>query len=406
MKVLLVTDSYPPEIRSASHLMQDLARYLVNSGFCVTVITTWPEYNLSEKNIGQVYNEVSIEAGVKVIRVKTIKHHNVSYTLRGISQILMPFQFLYKLIKFQINTDSIFVYSPPLPLALVGLVIKLVSRKRVIVNIQDLFPKNAIDLGVLKNKIAIQFFKILEKIIYKNADFLTVHSEGNLKIILDEYPELNKKFSIIHNWIDFYRFENLSLEMIDFREKWGVKSKYIAIFAGVIGPSQNLDLVLWIAQKIKLTRPDLTFLLVGDGSEKNRLMAIAKDKNLTNVNFQPFISRDEYIALLSICDIGLVSLSPKNKTPVVPGKILDYMAAGIPVVAFLQKESDGHQIIKSSQCGISADSKFPDVCLNLFVEFLKCVDDFKSIGESGRAYSKNKFTKESCAGLIKDLLIK
>ena len=94
MKILLVTDSYPPEIRSASHLMEDLALYLENSGFDVTVITTWPEYNLSEGVKGKVFDEVDVESGIKVVRVKTIRHHNVGYILRGMSQILMPFQFL------------------------------------------------------------------------------------------------------------------------------------------------------------------------------------------------------------------------------------------------------------------------------------------------------------------------
>ena len=161
-----------------------------------------------------------------------------------------------------------------------------------------------------------------------------------------------------------------------------------------------------VAQKIKSTHPDLIFLLVGDGSEKKRLMAIARNKMLTNVNFQNFISRDEYIGLLSICDIGLVSLSPKNETPVVPGKILDYMAAGVPVVAFLQKNSDGHQIINSSQCGVAANSEYPEICLSAFLEFLKAENCFKKIGEAGRIYGENNFTRSTCAGLIKELLTK
>ena len=94
MHILLVTDSYPPEIRSASHLMLELAQELQARGHEVTVITTWPEYNLDQATAARVYGELENEAGIRVIRVKTLPHHNVNYIVRGLSQLLMPLQFL------------------------------------------------------------------------------------------------------------------------------------------------------------------------------------------------------------------------------------------------------------------------------------------------------------------------
>ena len=161
MKILLVTDSYPPEIRSASHLMLELAVELKRREHDVSVVTTWPEYNLDQTNDRKTFNELEIEGGISIIRVKTLPHHNVNYFLRGLAQLLMPVQLLLKLRKYQIKPDAVVVYSPPLPLALVG---SWLRRKgaRNLLNVQDLFPQNAIDLGILKNPQQIKFFRKLE----------------------------------------------------------------------------------------------------------------------------------------------------------------------------------------------------------------------------------------------------
>ena len=102
MNILLVTDSYPPEIRSASHLMLELAQELTLRGHSVTVITTWPEYNLDQSLVRQDFAELENEAGIRVIRVKTLPHHNVNYLVRGLSQLLMPVQFLMRLKRYRV----------------------------------------------------------------------------------------------------------------------------------------------------------------------------------------------------------------------------------------------------------------------------------------------------------------
>ena len=94
MNILIVTDSYPPEIRSASHLMLELAEELVKRNYQVTVITTWPKYNLDQNSQSERYSEKIFENGIVVIRVKTLPHHNVNFVVRGISQLIMPLQFL------------------------------------------------------------------------------------------------------------------------------------------------------------------------------------------------------------------------------------------------------------------------------------------------------------------------
>jgi colanic acid biosynthesis glycosyl transferase WcaI len=401
MKILLVTDSYPPEIRSASHLMLELAEELVARGHKVTVITTWPEYNLDQREQQKHFNELEIEGSIKVIRVKTLPHHNVNYVVRALSQLLMPVQFLLKLRRHQVQADAVVVYSPPLPLAFVG---SWLRRKGVrnLLNVQDLFPQNAIDLGILRSKMQIRFFRALERLAYRTADIVTVHSEGNQKMLLEQNPNISSKLRILHNWVDVdHHF--VSETGVDYRKQWDIKQKYVAVFAGVMGPSQYLELILGVAERMQ-EQADLLFLLVGDGKEKERLQQLAKDKNLSNVRFEGFISRDTYPDLLNACDIGLVCLSPQNQTPVVPGKILGHMAAGLPVAAFLHTASDGHRLIIDAQCGVSANSGDFDQCVAAMQNLMASPDYFHNFGEKGQKYAVENFSKEVCVSQLIDML--
>ncbi len=401
MNILLVTDSYPPEIRSASHLMLELAEELHHRGHRVTVITTWPEYNLDQALAPRTFKEIEVENGITVIRVKTLPHHNVNYIVRGISQLMMPVQFLMKLRRHRIRADAAIVYSPPLPLALVG---SWLARKGVrnILNVQDLFPQNATDLGILTSPTQIRFFQALERYAYRTADIVTVHSEGNRKMVLQQHPDIGTRLRILHNWVDVDHHD-VDHAAVDFRKKWGITQKHVAVFAGVMGPSQYLDLVLEIAGRMR-NETDLLFLLVGDGKEKERLQQVARERGLHNVRFEGFISREVYPDLLAACTIGLVCLSPQNKTPVVPGKILGHMAAGLPVAAFLHTASDGHAMIREAGCGISANSADVDACVSALTSLIRQDGDINRIGDSGRRYATDHFSKQVCVSQLEAML--
>lgn len=411
MNILLVTDSYPPEIRSASHLMLELAEELNHRGHQVTVITTWPEYNLDQDQAQKSFNELEVEGNITVIRVRTLPHHNVNYIVRALAQLLMPVQFLLKLRKHRIRPDACVVYSPPLPLALVG---SWLARKGVrnLLNVQDLFPQNAIDLGILTNPLQIRFFRALERYAYRTADIVTVHSEGNRRMLVAQNPDVAPRLRILHNWVDI---DHHSLDeqggnapgsqriAVDFRQKWAIQRKFVAVFAGVMGPSQYLDLILTIAGRMRAQK-DFLFLLVGDGKEKERLQKLAREQGLDNVQFEGFVSRDVYPDLLAACSIGLVCLSPQNQTPVVPGKILGHMAAGLPVAAFLHTASDGHALILEAQCGVSANSADIDACAAALQDLIARSDAFASIGQSGKRYATEHFSKQVCVSQLEEML--
>lgn len=403
MNILLVTDSYPPEIRSASHLMQELAEYLQNLGHSIYVATSYPQYNLSQNAAIVELPEYTNENDIKVLRVKTLPHHKVNFIIRGIAQLTMPHLF-YRKIKKHIkdNIDIVIVYSPPLTLASIGKKMKSKYSARSLLSIQDIFPQNAIDLGVLNNKFLIWFFEHIEKEMYKACDKLIVHSEGNRRFMISRKNQPESKTHVIHNWIDTSFFANAS-RTGKFRSSYGLTdSDFVILFAGVIGPSQGLDIIIEAAAKVK-HKKNIRFLFVGDGTEKSRLQRMADDFGLSNVVFAPFVSKKDYPALVKDSDIGLVCLTSKNKTPVVPGKILGYMAAGIPILAFLQKESDGHSLINQANCGYTAISDNPEGVAQLTLDVYERRQELPQLGTNGQKFVTQEFSIEKAIEKLTEL---
>jgi len=264
-----------------------------------------------------------------------------------------------------------------------------------------LFPQNAIDLGILKNSLIIKFFERLEKYIYKKADIITVHSEGNKKFLLNKKNQPDYKVKVIYNWINVSRFKNVS-NKTNFRHKLGLNSKFIILFAGVLGPSQGLDTIIDVAEALQKENK-IHFLFVGDGTEKIKLENRVKSLSLTNVSFHPFVAKENYPELLNEVDVGLVCLSSKNKTPVVPGKLMGYMAAGLPILAVLNKESDGHNIVKSASCGFSSLPENKKGIINSILELGHNKELREQFGERGSEFAQNNFSVEVCVGQYENI---
>ena len=146
-------------------------------------------------------------------------------------------------------------------------------------------------------------------------------------------------------------------------------------------------------------------MLVGEDKENGRLMRMVQEYSVNNVIFHPFVSQEQYPELVKEADAGLVCLSSQNKTPVIPGKAWGYMAASIPIVAFLNKESDGHVLITEANCGYSIVS---DASVEEAKKFLIRIfdekDKLKEYGENGHRYVLKNLTKEVCLTKLIDLI--
>ena len=385
--------------------MQELAEELRDRGHAVTVATCYPQYNLADDALENQYAEVSIESGIRILRIRTLPHHKVNFIVRGLSQLSLPYIFWSKIKPYLKEcVDAVVVYSPPLPLWKVGQWAKKACGARFVLNLQDIFPQNAIDLGVLRHPMLVRFFERMEKKAYDCADVVTVHSPSNGTFLTERQKIEASKLVTLHNWVDVGAYEEPQNEGY-YRKKLNLENAFIIFFGGVLGPSQGLDLIVDAARDIH-SEKDIVMLFSGDGTEKERLMDRVRQAGLQNVAFHPFVSKEEYRKLLKEVDVGLVCLTTKNKTPVVPGKILGYMAAGIPVLAFLNKESDGHDIIKEAACGYSEISDDVQKAAQLILKMYEEKDRLKEMGMNGYSYAVQNFSKQVCVDKLEGLLRK
>jgi len=392
MRILIVSDAYPPEVGSGAHLMAELARELAARGNDVVVLTSWPAYKLDRSAAATEFSERMMEGRVRVLRVKTLPLHNSGFIVRGVAVLLAPFQFWRTLIRHEpAPFDGVIVYSPPLPLANIGIWAKK-RGSRFLLNVQDIFPQNAIDLGILTNPLLIGVFRWIECHAYRSADVITAHSPMNRSLLVRAYPKIVNKAVVLHNWIDPSQFSVGGVQE-DFRETLGLQGKFVAVYGGVIGPAQGLEVILDVAMRVR-DIPDLVFLIVGDGTEKSRLEEIARARGLTNIMFRPFVARERYPSLLKSADIGFLTLSPKMKTPVVPGKILGYMAMALPVLAIVNEESDAHAIIADAKCGYSCSSDEVAAAETLVRRLYEQRRDLTELGQQGQSYARSHFDKK------------
>jgi len=400
-KVLLINDHFFPEIGSAANLFLELGRELIKNGCQVKVLTVFPrEYNLNkpiEKYNWKLLLTESID-GIEVIRIRGLPIPKDSLLLRGFEHFIGPI-FLFLRGLFLDRPDIILVYSPPLPLAFLSWFLSKIKNAKFVANIQDLYPQTVIDIGLLRNKAAIKLFRWIEYFVYKNSDFLTVHSENNKNFLID-HGASSKKVKVIYNWVDIDFIKPLGKR--DEFEGIDLRNKFIVSYAGILSIAQGLDLILNVAKKLE-SIPDILFIIAGDGFEQERILKQAKDLNLKNAIFLPFQPLDRYRILLSCSDVSLVTLSNNVATPVVPGKLASIMASGKAVIASIPVGNDTEDIIRSANCGIVTSAGDIIELSESILKLYKNPELSREYGRNGRYYAENNFSAKIAANTYLDI---
>jgi len=395
MNILILTEAFPPEIRSASHLLYELAEDLVEKGFQVTVITRFPKNyidKIDKKYTGKLFSREKM-SGINVIRLYSFSFLRHIPLIRGLSQFILSGLLVVGGIVSG-KQDIILAYSPPLPLGISAYLLGKIKKAPFIFNVQDIFPQSVIDLGLLRSKILIKISELMERFIYKKACFITVHSKGNRENII--YKDIDPdKIVTITNWVDTDLIKSINNNDNHFKIKNNLNGRFVVSFAGVMGFAQGLDVVINCAELLKPYK-DILFLLVGDGVKKDGLIKKAEDMQLNNIKFLPPQPKEIYPSILYASDICLVTLDKSVKTPVVPAKLLNIMASGRPVVACMNLKGDAPKIIKDAKCGYCVESDdvdgFSKAILKLYNN-PKLRDEF---GMNGRKYAVKYFSRKTC----------
>ncbi|MCL4503943.1 MAG: glycosyltransferase family 4 protein [Deltaproteobacteria bacterium] len=400
MKILLISPFFPPEVGSAAHLYFELGQALRERGHEVTVLTGLPRYHVAgvRKDFRRRPFVYETYHGLKVLRIFNLDIPWNAPILRGLDQFVSAL--FAGLAGLGLPAfEAALVYSPPLPVALAMLAMCRLRRRPLIVNIQDLFPQSAVDLGVLSNPYLIRIFRRLESFLYRHADLVAVHSGGNRRHVLNEGGK-SGRVTVIPNWIDTKAIQP-GLRENGLRAALNLDHHFVVSFAGIMGYSQDLDTVLDSARILKDQR-DIVFLLVGDGVEKPKLQQLARENQLDNVPLSILQPKDKYPEVLAASDLCLATLRQEVKTPVVPSKILSIMAAGRPVLASLPLDGDAPRLMAEAQCGLAIPPSDPEAMSQAILQLYQDPGLREKMGVQGRRYALEHLSLDRAAELIEE----
>jgi len=356
MNILLLTNYFPPEIGSAPYLYYDLAKELVRKGHRVMCLTGTPRYNVapaiideySKKGKEVIYENIE---GIDLIRVKLPYVPRSGKIKRGLEHLIIQNRLSNHMDSLPYKPDVMLIYSPPLTLGKTGMKIKKRFGSKMVFNVQDLFPQELIDVGLLKNKIIIKYFRRMERQIYTFADKITVHSEKNKEHVERVLGiDAREKVEIVENWIDINAVAPGS-KANSFSTEHNLKGKFVVSFAGTLGHFQDIEVIIRAADKLK-NNEDIQFVIVGDGIRKRESTELISKLGLGNIKMIPMVERDKYPEILWSSDISLVTLNPELHTPPVPSKILSIMSAGIPTIGVMNLEGDGPRLVEKAHAGL------------------------------------------------------
>jgi glycosyltransferase involved in cell wall biosynthesis len=352
MRLVLVADAFPPMRSSASIQLWDLAVEIKRLGHEMWVLV--PSSDISQSSVLEEMD------GINVLRLKAHKTKDISYIKRAVNEFLMPFLMIKHYRTSQVKEyrwDGVIWYSPTIFLGPVAWYLKKKSGCKAYLILRDIFPKWALDLGLIKKGPAYYLFCAVERFQYYIADAIGIQSKFDLNYF-SKIPFLKKeKISILNNWLSPASEAPCSILI----SETSLSGRKICIYAGNMGAAQNIYPLLEVANGMKEIE-DIGFLFVGRGSQIQELKKYAQRNELVNTLFFDEIPHEEIPSLYRQCHIGLIALDEKHTTSNIPGKFISYLRSGLPVFAIINYGNELMEIIeqnllgKAIECG--HDAKF------------------------------------------------
>ena len=354
-RVLFLALSFP-DVAEDQNMYTDLARSLVDQGTDLRVLAPARSSGPGTR----------VEGDIVVTRVATGRLLNVSMVRKGLENLLLPLRYRRAVNRHLPDWRPDWIVTPTPPITLGPLVASLKRRwgAKAYVVLRDIFPQNAVDLGILRTGVRYRFFRRVERKLYESADAIGCMSPGNARYVLEHNPGLNpNRVKVLPNWIGREALDP-GLDRQEARRRWAADDRdFLCVFGGNIGRPQRVDFLLDVAMAIREDER-IRLIIVGDGTERRTAERTIQERGLRNVTLHQRLPRAAYQSLLAAADLGIVTLHEAFTIPNIPSRLLGYWAAGIPVLAatdaatdldeaFLQKHGGGRWIAMGDVAGFA-----------------------------------------------------
>lgn len=379
----------------------ELARYCAAQGHRFTIVASTLSYLTGKPADGEALTESkSTVGGLHICRAYTYPALHRSFVWRVVSFL----SFMISSVRVALQAgpvDLVMGTSPPIFQTLSAWFVAALRRRPFLLEVRDLWPAFAIDLGVLKNPVLIALSRGLETFVYARATHILVNSPAYRDYLVREKRVPEARVSLIPNGVDPDMFQPESRgERI--RRELDLDGQFVVTYAGALGMANDLGTVLRAAARLK-AEVGIRFLLVGDGKERSNLEAQARELGLPNVTFagaRPKSEMPEILAASDVCIAVLRNIPMFRMT--YPNKVFDYMAAGRPTVLAI----DGviREVIEASGGGLFSPPGDDAAMAGAVLRLYDAEAEARCMGGAARAYVVEHFNRSHQAQTFADLI--
>lgn len=402
MRLVILTQYFPPEVGAPQNRLYELAVRLQKSGMDVTILTAMPNYPSMEIHPnyrGRFFVREKME-GMDVLRAwiyvsknKSFLHRMLNYYSFVVTSLCIG---LFKLKKH----DYLLCESPPLFLGKTGWLLSALFGSRFIFNVSDLWPESAEKLGLVTNKTALRIATWLEEFLYRRAYLVTGQTQGIVKNIQARFPR--KKTYWLPNGVDTTLF--IPHKDDTWRKQNGFNADdFLCIYAGIIGYAQGLEIILESARK---TEHDsrIKYLLVGSGPEKEKLQQLKNEWGLSQVFFFDAVKKTEMISILASVDATIIPLRKLDLfLGAIPSKIFENLAMKVPVL--LGVDGEARDLFeRDGKCVLYFEPENADALSQRVIQLKNEPELCRILTENGYRYVSENFERNTLAEKFKAVL--
>lgn len=388
MNILFLTLSNMENINQRG-IYTDLVRELSKRGINMYVVSP------REKRQNLPTEFVS-EGNINILKVKTGNITKTkSFIEKGISTIRIEDQYLSAIKKYfnNINFDMVMYSTPPITFNKILKYYKKKHNSKTYLILKDIFPQNAVDIGVMKKGSLIwKYFRNKEINLYKNSDIIGCMSQGNVEYILKHNPYINK------NKVEVFPNAIKPIERIEDRkknekilEKYNIpQDSILFVYGGNLGKPQGIDFLLEVVDNFyKIEKGYL--LIIGSGTEYDRIKEHIENTNPKKVSLFNRLPKEEYDKLVKLADVGLIFLDRRFTIPNFPSRLTSYMENSLPILAATDKNTDLKDVLIESKSGFWCESGDIDKFIK-YAQKLSEDDDLRnSMGLNSRLYLEENY---------------